>query len=309
MRKREIDRALAGAYPLDRAAIAKLPLEEAEGELVGQIVAEPQEAPALDAASAAPIPHHSHSPRWRTRFAGLAATCAIATAAFLGLTGSGHGPAGTAEPAYAAELVRLAKISPPILFDLPNWRVAVTEVGQAAEGFTEFQIGIHEQPDPEKHAKFRWHSRSVQARAGQLTAHGAVEVGTAPVLETEATVYEYPHGGRRAFELVALWDEGGRAFEFRTSVPGMPAFERRLLALERVDRDRWLEVVARDIESAPSKNTWIDEDGSRYTYTCVNGHPLHPVPESVVPKGIDPCPSSTPEPKDRDRSTSPQASI
>ena len=78
MRKREINRALAGAYPLDRAAIAKLPLEEAEGELVGQIVAEPQEAPALDAVSAAPIQRHSRTPRWRTRFAGLAATCAIA---------------------------------------------------------------------------------------------------------------------------------------------------------------------------------------------------------------------------------------
>lgn len=305
MRKREIDRALAGAYPLDRSAIAKLPLEEAEAELVGQIIAEPQEAAAVHSAAA---PSHSpRIPRWRGRFAGFAAASAIATAAFLGLTGSGHGPAGTAEPAYAAELLRAAKISPPILFDLPNWRVAVTEVRQATEGFTEFQIGIKPQSDPEKQAKFRWHSKSVQARAGQLTAHGAVEVGTAPVLETEATVYEYPHGGKRVFEFVSLWDEGGRAFEFRTAVPGMPAFERRLLALKRVDRDRWLEVVARDIEAVPARTTVIAEDGSRYTYTCVNGHPLHPVPESVLPKDIEPCPSFTPQPQDRDRD-SPEAS-
>jgi hypothetical protein len=306
MRKREIDRALAGAYPLDRAAIAELPLGAAEAELVGQIVAQPQEAPAVHSASeAAP----SHSLRWRTRFAGFAATGAIATAAFLGLTGSGHGPAGTAEPAYAAELVRLAKISPPILFDLPNWRVAVTEVRQADEGFTEFQIGIKPQTDPQKEAKFRWHSDTLEARARQVTGHGGVEVGTAPVLGTEATVYEYPHGGKDVFELVALWDEGGRAFEFRTSVPDLAAFERRLLALKRVDRDSWLEVVARDFESVPSKTIVIAEDGSRYTYTCVNGHPLHPVPESVLPKNINPCPSSTPEPQDRDRDTSPQASI
>ena len=154
-------------------------------------------------------------------------------AAFLGLTGSGHGPAGTAEPANAAELVRLAKISPPILFDLPNWRVAVTEVRQAEEGFTEFQIGIKPQSDPEKQAKFRWHSDTLKARTRQVTGHGGVEVGTAPVLGAEATVYEYPHGGKKVFELVALWDGGGRAFEFRTSVPDRATFERRLQALTR----------------------------------------------------------------------------
>jgi|GEM_PF-5433428 len=305
MRKREIDRALAGAYPLDRAAVARLPLQAAEDELVGQIVAEPQEPPALDA----PSQRRSRSLRWRTRFAGLATAGAIATAAFLGLTGSGHGPAGTAEPAYAAELVRLAKISPPILFDLPNWRVAVTEVRQAAEGFTEFQVGIQPQQDPEKNAKFHWHSKSVQARAGELTTHGAVEVGTAPVLETEATIYEYPPAGKPVFELVALWDEGGHAFEFRTSVPGIATFERRLLALERVDRDRWLEVVARDLGSVPVKTVVIGQDGSRYVYTCVNGHPVHPVPRSVLPKGSSPCPSLTPAPQDRDRDDPPQASI
>ncbi|HEX5610174.1 MAG TPA: hypothetical protein VFX45_08790 [Solirubrobacterales bacterium] len=308
MRKRDIDRALAGAYPLDRAAIAKLPLEGAEEELVGQIVAEPEEAPVLDAASATPS-HLARSPRWRTRFAGLAAGCAIATAAFLGLTGSGHGPAGSAEPAYAAELLRLANISPPILFDEPEWIVATTNVRAVKEGWTSFQVGTQRHPAAQEQATFRWNGKSVSARARELAAHGGREVGTAPVLATEATVYEYPHPGKRVFELVALWDEGGRAFEFRTSVPRIATFEQRLLALKRVDRDQWLKVVARDLESFPQKVTYINPDGSRYTYTCVNGHPLHPVPESVVPKGVEPCISLMPEPQDRDRESAPEASI
>lgn len=235
MRNRDIDRGLSGAYPLSRVAIEELPLDAADRELVAAIVAEPGEV-----SVAAPEPRRR--PRVPRRYMGLATAGAIAGTIFLGVFGTGGGSPGTPAPAYGAELLRLAKISPHILLDPSNWRVAVTESLKALEGWTDFQHGatIRDDLPPGQLARFRWHSISLEQRERQVLSHGAEMVGTAPVLDTTAQVYTFPRRTHGLTVATALWSQSGRAFEFRTSVPSLPAFESRLADLERVDKDTWL---------------------------------------------------------------------
>ncbi len=241
MSKQDIDRGLSAAYPLSRAAIEELPLDAADRELVAAIVAEPGEASVV----AAPEPRRR--PRVPRRYLGLATAGAVAGTIFLGVIGTGGGTPGIPAPAYGAELLRLAKISPHILLDAPNWQVAFVESRQALEGWTEFRRGEGLEPDPRRVAKFRWHSISLQKREREVASHGAILAATAPVLSTTAQVYTYPRrvkGAKGAFLLAtALWSQSGRAFEFRTAVPGLATFERRLAALRRVDKASWLQVL------------------------------------------------------------------
>jgi hypothetical protein len=240
MRKRQIDSGLAAAYPLNRATIEELPLGPADHDLLAAIMAEPQEA-------RQGVRAPRRRPRLVRRSASLAAAGAVAAAVFLALFGTGGGSPGSATPAYGAEQLRLAKISPHILLDPSSWRVAVTEVRQALEGWTEFQHGeeLRRDPPPEQVAKFRWHSVSLEKREHEIVSHGAEAVGTAPVLDTTAQVYAFPNRTHGLIVAAALWAQSGRAFEFSTSVPSQAAFERRLADLERVDKDAWLAALPR----------------------------------------------------------------
>ncbi len=265
-RKRDIDSGLAAAYPLSREAIEKLPLDTADHELIASIVAEPQE-PAV-------APREPRRPR-RTarRLGGLAVTASAAAAIFLAVFGVGGGTPGTPAPAYGAELLRLAKISPHILLDPSNWRVAVTESLKALEGWTDFQHGatIRDDLPPGQLARFRWHSISLEQRERQVLSHGAEMVGTAPVLDTTAQVYTFPRRTHGLTVATALWSQSGRAFEFRTSVPSVPAFERRLADLERVDKDTWL--AALPYPEPPFEVRCFDADGTPVTKEITQTYP------------------------------------
>ena len=269
MSKREIDTALAAAYPVSRAEIEDLALDAADHELIAAIVAEPQEAPAIRPETAGDATAVSHTPKagaWRSRktgrYGGLLAAGACAAAIFLIVIGTGGGPASGPAPAYGAELLRMAEISPHILLEEPGWRIVVAEVAHATEGMTDFHRGsgseddagpIGSHPHPQRYARFRWHSTSVAKRTREITAHGGVNAGTAAVLGTTAQVYTYPPRGgngaeasageQSAFEATALWNRGGRAFEFRTTVPDIAAFERRLADLRSVGSGAWLAAI------------------------------------------------------------------
>jgi hypothetical protein len=237
-RNRDIDSGLSAAYPLSREAIEELPLDIADRELLAAIMAEPQEA------SVSP-----REPRRRSRAArrlgGFAVTGAAAATIFLAVFGVGGGAPGSPAPAYGARLLRLAEISPHILLDPSEWVITVTETSKALEGWTEFQRGKAWQDDPPlgRIAKFRWHSVSLEKREAEVLAHGATATTTAPVLGTTAQVLTYRQRAEGLLLATALWDQGGRAFEFRTAVPDMAGFERRLADLERVDMDTWLAAV------------------------------------------------------------------
>jgi hypothetical protein len=267
MSKQDIDRGLSGAYPLSRAAIEELPLDAADRELVAAIVAEPGEASVV----AAPGPRRR--PRVPRRYLGLATAGAVAATVFLGVFGTGGGSPGAPAPAYGAELLRLAKISPHILLDPANWRVAVTESLKALEGWTDFQHGatIRNDLPPGQLAKFRWHSLSLEKRERQVLSHGAEMAGTAPVLDTTAQVYTFPRRTQGLTVATALWSQSGGAFEFRTSVPSLPAFERRLADLERVDKDTWLAALPRP--EPPYEVRCFDADGTTVTKEITQAYP------------------------------------
>src|SRR4029077_15986426 len=109
MRKQNIDRGLASAYPLSRETIEELALGDADRELIASIVAGPRESPASRGGS-----------RKVARYAGLFAAGAVACGLLLAVVGTGGGHVGAPAPAYGAELLRLAKISPHILLQEPG---------------------------------------------------------------------------------------------------------------------------------------------------------------------------------------------
>src|SRR5262249_21357653 len=84
----------------------------------------------------------------------------------------------------------------------------------------------------------------------ELASQGAALVATAPALDTSARIYEFPPHGTESFEAIALWGQRGRAFEFRTTVPDVAGFERRLAALRSVDRDAWIAALHRSNKSS-----------------------------------------------------------
>jgi hypothetical protein len=277
MKKKEIDAGLSAAYSLSRGRIEELPLDAADHELLLAIMQEPQEASISRSL-----------PRRRARLArrslSLAAAGAIAAAVFLAVFGAGGGSPGSPTPAYGAEQLRLAKISPHILLDPSNWRVAVTESVKALEGWTEFQHGTELRQDlpPEQVAKFRWHSISLEKRERQILSHGATMVGVAPVLDTTAQVYEFPRRTHGLTVTSALWSQSGRAFEFRTSIPSLPAFERRLGDLERVDKGTWLAALPRP--EPPFGVRCFDADGTPVAKEVIVQ--VAPNPEDLdVPEG------------------------
>jgi hypothetical protein len=266
MRKREIDRELSAAFPLGRAEIEQLPLEAAEHELIAAILAEPREARGAARSS-------RRRSRLASRAAGLATAGVVVAAIVLVVFGAGGGSPGSPTRAYGAEQLRLAKISPHILLDPSSWRVAVTESLKALEGWTEFQHGrtIREDVPPEQLAKFRWHSIPLEKRERQVLSHGATIAGTAPVLDTTAQVYSFPRRTHGLIVATALWSQSGRAFEFRSSLPSLAAFERRLGDLERVDKDTWLKALPQPSLAPPFAVHCTDAEGHVTTEILESG--------------------------------------
>ncbi len=278
IRKRGIDSGLSAAYPLSREAIEDLALDTADRELIASIVAEPQESPV---ALRGP-----RQPRLTARrLGGLAVTASAAAAIFLVFFGVGGGAPGSPAPAYGARLLRLAEISPHILLDLPNWRPVVVESGQALEGWTEFERGevARRDPPPQQVAKFRWHAVSLQKREGEVVSNRAAEAGIAPVLGTSAQVYTYPGRPRGFLLATALWDQGGRAFEFRAAVRDIGEFEQRLAALQRVDKATWLAALPRP--EGPFEIRCYDAKGVQVAHEVTKAEPSYELLKELAPMG------------------------
>ena len=200
-------------------------------------------APPRPPASVTPRPARPAGPRLLGRRAFvLAGAVAAIAAAFLIAAGSGKGPAGVApEPALGAGLQRLVRVSPPILLTTPGWRVDRADEAFASEGSTQFSDGGR------LRAELRWESVPLKTRVREIQAGGASLVTTAIALGSEARVYARPAESSDLLTAVALWGRGGRVLEFRSSVPDMPTFERRLAALRGVDKGTWLEALPKRV--------------------------------------------------------------
>ena len=227
----DLDTLLARANPLDAEQAERLPIGDAQDELLRLLVID------------APAP-----PRRRRRRR-LLPRLALAAAVLLGLSialGSlGRGPAQRDGTAWAAELVRYAEASPLLL--LPGWAVTYADERSARDGEMRFARGG-------ERADLHW-------RPGRLSewerdrAASAQSTASATVLGTTATVYRSPDG--RGFS--ALWRHDGRVLEFSAQAAGLDAFRRLLGSLRQVDTDAWLSALPDSVVKSATRSAVVAE--------------------------------------------------
>jgi hypothetical protein len=235
----EIETELSDANPARRAAVAELPLAEAERELLREIAAEPAQAPV------------THRPRRRY----LALVAAAAVAAGVVLFAIDTGDPGKPEPAFAAELVRFAERSPLLLLDQPGWPVEYADEQTAIEGEMTFRHTSGRIADLNWRPLSLEHWKRDRANSAELTTR-------APVLDATATVYQYEIPNRQPGEpldITALWMDRGRVLEFRAQVGDMPEFKRLLASLTRVDTTTWLSALPASVVKAADHDKAVRE--------------------------------------------------
>jgi hypothetical protein len=236
MKRVDGDIDFAAVYPLSRAEIEELPLAGAERELLAAIVAAPVEA-AVEG-------NRSRSGR-RRRLGGYAGGLALAASAAiaLALMAAGTGGGGSPSPAFGADLVQVAKTSPLVLLDAPGW--SVEDVAGVTHDEGEMHFSYRAAEDPIQRAALRWRAGRVTPRT--LAGLGASPAVTAaPVLDTRVLALRLsgPPGHRRA---AAIWQDGGRVMIFRSTVPDLAAFKKRLGSLRRVGAGAWLRSLPRHL--------------------------------------------------------------
>lgn len=252
MNDRDVDALVATANPLPRTQANGLPIDAAEQELVQAIMAGSAAAPAAG-------PRARLSTVRAARRVVLVIAAAGATAAVLATLpagdGSPAGPGGGPQRAFAAELVRFAEASPLVLLDAPGWRVDYADEQSAVEGEMRFVEGAapeqaggdgrNQRPtvdERQRAAELHWRSGTLGSWVRDRAASASVST-TAPVLGTEARVFEYHGGSPGDRDITALWRDGDRVLELRSAVPDMETFKARLAALRRVDTNAWLRAL------------------------------------------------------------------
>jgi hypothetical protein len=259
---REIENALTAANPITRAEAGRLPLGDADAELLHEILAVPQ--PRRGATRPGAMRTRS-----RRRYVALAAAAAAIVAVLLTVTGGGE--SGKPEPAFAAELVRFAERSPLVLMDEPGWRVTYADEQSGVEGEMRFERAAAE-------TELNWRAGSLRSWIRDRSGDAAF-VTRVGVLGEPARVFEYrgTPGGR---EFTALWKDRGRVLEFRSTAPDAASFKSRLASLRRVDATTWLTALPASVVKAA--------DHDRAVARMLRGVPLPPGfdPASIKAAGL-----------------------
>jgi hypothetical protein len=297
MSRREIDQALAGANPVGYKSVKSLEIGGRDDGLLDEILAgEPQDP----ARPAAPIPARRRS-RWaRPRYLAAIGGAAVAVAVVLIATGSSGVSPEQPAPAYGAELVRFAETSPLLLMGDPGWQVSYADERSPSEGELDFQHGPA--PIPVEHvvqsastgemtgmlparvrqrrAELNWQRGPLQSWVRDRAASAEVTT-TAPVLGTTAQVFQYEGGSAGDRDITALWSEDGGVLEFRSAVPDMATFKRRLASLRHVDAETWLDAM-------PASLIQAADHGSAVA-AMLKGIPLPPGfdPEQIPDAGLN----------------------
>ncbi len=290
MNRRETRQALAAANPVVDTA-GKHPLDAADQVLIDSILNEDREIPGRSGSRPRQSGHRL--PRLAV---GLSAAFVLALASFLLLSNNGGGPNGGPQPAYAAPLVHLAESTPLVLIGESSWHVEGLQPSSSDEGEMQFYSGDSPPPmnlpNPEhleggaplppsirqRKAELNWYGPlkvSTQERDEGIPeldttekvfrfrvedrANGAEVRTTAPVLGTTAEVFQYRGGSPGDRDITSLWIEGGRVLEFRSSVPDMATFKRRLASLEKVDTTTWLDAMPASVVKSADQPKAIQE--------------------------------------------------
>lgn len=291
MRNEKIEGELGAANPIGKSILAALDLATGEAALGEAILAE--SAHIEPEAAAVKSRHHPGRPR-RALLALTGLTAGAAVAATVLLLGTGG--TGSPAPAYGAELVRFAELTPLLLLEGPDWRVEnVTESGQGVymprsskgSGSMEFVTGpavsyggITVSADgkvsgmPPKAVRQRkvelvW-NRGKLGFPGPIVRHPV----KAPVLDTTALVntraetsyittktskIRVEMGAPGDREMAAIWHENGYTLELRAWVSSLAAFEERLGWLSRVDSQTWLDAMPANVVKAANHDAAVRE--------------------------------------------------
>jgi hypothetical protein len=244
MNHHDLEAGFASIYPLSRAAIAALPLDEAERELGAAILAEPVPTPAAADGQAVRRARH---PRRRRLYAGGVGLVAAALAAWFLLVGPGARTEKTA-PAFDTSLVQVAKTSPLVLLEEPGWRVGADTRVAANRGEMHFIRRGSSTAGSGERAELRWRSGPAAARLRKRFERRVpyVVYVLPPVLDTRVLqIHASGPSGRKRF--AAVWEDHGRVLVFRSTAPSFTAFERRLGALHRVGPIAWLTALPEEL--------------------------------------------------------------
>jgi hypothetical protein len=241
MKREDVDSDFVAIYPLTRAEIRNLPLAEAEQELLAAILAEPEEPTGRRGEHSGWRPFRR--PRSLPRYGAGMAIAIAAAIALLVVFGTGGG--GSPSPAFATGLVRVAKASPLVLLDAPGWRVEDIAGVTDRKGEMRFSYGRAASTDPRHRAELRWHAGRVTSRMLSRLVGPTREIAT-PVLDTQVLAL-HSSGGPKHRQIAAIWQDAGKVMVFRSTVPDLKAFEKRLGALHRVGATAWLSSLPRKL--------------------------------------------------------------
>jgi hypothetical protein len=292
MNRRETREALAAANSVPVGRAAGEPLAATEHALIDAIVHEGREITGLSRPRPRWSGHHA------TRLAiGLGAALVLALATVFVFSNGDGGPEAGPQSAYAAPLVQLAESTPLVLIGEPGWHVEGLQPYSKDEGEMQFYEGNSPPPDelpnPEgleggvplpasirqRKAELNWYgpikvSAQEHSAAGvpyldtveevfkfrvEDRANSAEVTTTAPVLGTTAQVFQYEGGSPGDRDITSLWIEGGRVLEFRSSVPDIATFKRRLASLEKVDIATWLDAMPASVVKSADQPKAIRE--------------------------------------------------
>jgi hypothetical protein len=291
MNRRETREALGAANPVPVSMAPGEPLAAAEQVLINSILQEDRDV--TGGSRSLPRRPGHRVPRLAI---GLGAALALALAAVFVLSNSDGTPKAGPQSAYAAPLVHLAESTPLVLMGESGWHVEGLQPSSNEEGEMQFYRGSSPPPNglpnPEhleggaplpasirqRKAELDWYGpldASAQERSEGVPSLDTVEKvfrfrvedransaevrTTAPVLGTTAQVFQYLGGSPGDREITSLWIEDGRVLEFRSSVPDMASFKRRLASLEKVDTTTWLDAMPASVVKAAEQPKAIGE--------------------------------------------------
>jgi hypothetical protein len=287
MNRRETREALAAANPVPVDKAAGVPIAATEDALIDSILHEHREVTGGSGRSGHYVPRLA---------IGVGASLALALAAVFVFSNGDGGPKAGPQSAYAAPLVHLAESTPLVLIGEPGWHVEGLQPYSSDEGEMQFYQGDSpppdEMPNPEHLEGGVPLPASIRQRKAELNWYGPIEVSaqeqsagvpdldtvekvfrfrvedransaevrtTAPVLGTTAHVFQYEGGSPGDRDITSLWIENGRVLEFRSSVPDMATFERRLASLKRVDTTTWLDAMPASVVKSADQPKAIRE--------------------------------------------------
>ncbi|NEE03005.1 hypothetical protein [Phytoactinopolyspora halotolerans] len=231
----EMDALVGATARVSDAEVQALPLQQAEADLMEEIMS----TPVLETVPAAGPSGHPPR-RWVTgrRLAAVAGIAAVATAAMFAVqTGSDGGSV------WANGARKVAESVPRLVVDDPDWRISDAEQFTSDEGYMTVSDGIDD-------LRVEWNSAWDYGEIVDHYRNGEGNETSLTVVGHEALVFAYPDSA----DILAVWQQGGHVVKVAayglTDADGRLAhgeFEDVLATFTQVDIETWLDAMPGDV--------------------------------------------------------------